>query len=97
MPVRRVRLLHSDTPNGLARQVEQGMSESTPDNDPRIAEIVASIRSLGIHERDKLFKALEDRPRLFEGTDYVIIPESIIDLLQAHLKRVLNMNLVDCL
>lgn len=59
------------------------MSDSTPGSLARhLEQIIASIKALNLAERTRLFKALEYRPALFDGTDYVIVHASFLDLFE---------------
>lgn len=66
------------------------MSHSAQRVEWRFKGIISLIKSLSVPERKRFFKVLEYQPRLFDGTDYVILPKSIADMLQDTIKKVLR-------
>jgi hypothetical protein len=58
------------------------MSSPAPADGPdRAAQVLAIIKFLTVSERERLFKLLEYRPSLFNGTNYVIVPEALTELM----------------
>ena len=68
------------------------MSSPSHDDEPLTAETVLTlIKALSIPERTRLFKALDHRPSLSEGTGYITLPGDIVDLLLKHFKQMTKM------